>query len=61
MSGSMFVIFVRKFLRDKIICEYIFVLDNMNCINENIWKFFVSFFEVFFQYMEVSLLKFEFS
>lgn len=48
MSGSMFVIFVRKFLRDKIICEYIFVLDNMNCINENIWKFFVSFFEVFF-------------
>lgn len=40
MSGSMFVIFVRKFLRDKIICEYIFVLDNMNCINENIWKFF---------------------
>lgn len=61
MSGSMFVIFVRKFLRDKIICEYIFVLDNMNCINENIWKFFVSFFEVFFQYMEISLLKFEFS
>lgn len=61
MSGSMFVIFVRKFLRDKIICEYIFVLDSMNCINENIWKFFVSVFEVFFQYMEVSLLKFEFS
>lgn len=61
MSGSMFVIFVRKFLRDKIICEYIFVLDSMNCINENIWKFFVSFFKVFFQYMEVSLLKFEFS
>lgn len=60
MSGSMFVIFVRKFLRDKIICEYIFVLDSMNCINENIWKIFVSFFEVFFQYMEVSLLKFEF-
>lgn len=60
MSGSMFVIFVRKFLRDKIICEYIFVLDSMNCINENNWKFFVSFFEVFFQYMEVSLLKFEF-
>lgn len=48
MSGSMFVIFVRKFLRDKIICEYIFVLDSMNCINENIWKFFVSFFEVLF-------------
>lgn len=61
MSGSMFVIFVRKFLRDKIICEYIFVLDSMNCINENIWKFIVSFYEVFFQYLEVSLLKFEFS
>lgn len=40
MSGSMSVTSVRKPLRDKIICEYISVSDNMNCTNENTWKLF---------------------